>query len=172
MRLLAVVTSATLLALAGVHGGVATLDHHDGPLQVGGDDGILCIPTSADGHYTFGLDAARNTTDEALRVDAVALVGARNVAMVGPGYLSPIDETGAIGAMPGWPPEGGSATFDRKRVMPLTLAPGHTENLVLHLVATTPAEFDAIEVTYTASGAARRERNSTRLEIRDSCLSR
>ena len=172
MRPLAVVTSATLLALAGVHGGVATLDHHDGPLRVGGDDGILCIPTSADGHYTFGLDAARNTTDEVLHVDAVALVRARNVAMVGPGYLSPIEDTGAIGAMPGWPPEGGSATFDRKRAMPLTLAPGHTENLVLHLVATTPAEFDAIEATYTASGAARRERNSTRLEIRDSCLSR
>lgn len=159
------------IALLGCTGcsGVAGLIDSPGDLTLGGDSGVLCIRIDPRGEYTYAFDVVKNTTDEAITVNAVTLIGAKNAVAEG-GYLAPIVNTTLIGAMPGWPPEGDPPAFDEKQPVPTDVTARQEANLVVHLVADGPADIDALEVTYTSNGDEKTVRNSTKLQIRDACF--
>lgn len=143
---------------------------HNGPLSLGGDTGTICMPAAPSGQYTDGFDAVQNTTDASIQVTGIRLVGAQHATMHG-GYLAPIINTTLIGALPGWPPTGGTLpTFSAKKAVPAQIAAGQSANLVIHLSATPPATVQAVEVTYISDGEAFRVRNSTTLIIQPKCM--
>lgn len=142
---------------------------HDGPLKLGGDQGTVCMLPSGNGQYTFAQDVVENSTDDDIRIDSIALVGAKNAAIVG-GFIAPFDDLTTIGIYRSWPPQNPSAAFEQKRSAPTMISPGKSENVVVHLSATDPAEVEAIEVAYTHDGKVNRVRNSTAIQVRDDCL--
>lgn len=158
--------TAALVASAACAGGG---NGRDGALRLGGDPGTLCVNGKGVDEFTYGFDSVANTTKAEIKVTKVTLVGAKNAAALG-GYLAPIADNTLIGAMPGWPPQGNPSMFDQKKPMPTTVAAGASANLVVHLKATSPADIDAFEVTYTTDGDQRTVRNSTQLQIRDTCF--
>lgn len=161
-----------MAALALVCGGCVgeSSDASDAALSLGGDAGTLCVPVAEGGEYTYAFEALHNMTSRSIRVDKVSLVGAKNATAEG-GYLAPIVD-GVIGAMPGWPPvDVPAATFAAKKAIPASVEGGANANLIVHLKASGPAEFKAVEVTYTTDGGkARKARSSTVLQIRPACF--
>lgn len=143
---------------------------HDGPLLFGGDDGTLCVPAGSSPDYTYGFDALDNQTDGELTLESVRLVGASNLSLVGAGHVAPIEGLTVLGAIPGWPPASTSTAFERRRALPVVVAPQESLNLLLHVRVEVPARFEAVEVTYTGAGRARTVRNSTAFEVRDRCF--
>lgn len=162
--------AAALLACAVACTGEEPADApHDGPLRLGGEQGTLCIPAGPTGEYTLGLDAVQNSTKADIEVDRVRLIGADNATMVA-GYLAPILDNTLMGAIPGWPPQGGATpAFEQKKNVPTTISAGKDANLIIHVKATAPAAIKAVEVTYTSDGKPMRVQNTTSLTIRDTC---
>ena len=167
----AVSAAAALLLFAGACTGQrAAKAPHDGPLQLGGDDqDAVCIVPGPSRDYTFGFDAVRNSTSADIEVTRVRLIGATNATMVD-GYLAPIVNRTLMGVTRGWPPtDGRTAGFAWKQAVPATVRAHDEANLLVHVQANTPADIQAVEVSYTSRGKPLRVQNSTSLSIRDTC---
>lgn len=142
---------------------------HNGPLALGGDLESVCMPGVPSGEYADALDVVKNSTDAAIDVKSIRLIGAQHATMKG-GYLAPIIKMTLMGVQPGWPPKGpGFEAFSAKKPVPAQVGPGQSANLVIHLTAQTPSSVKAVEVTYVSGRKTMRVSNTISLTIQQAC---
>jgi len=159
-----VATGVLLLGPTGCQGEPST---H--ALRYGGDAARLCVPGPPGRQLTYANDAVENTSDGAITIEKVSLVGAHDARAVD-AYLAPIVDLTLIGTVPGWPPvEQASNAFDRKVALPAELSSKESANLVVHLDAGDGATVEAVEVTYRERGHRVTARSSTSLSLKRTC---
>jgi hypothetical protein len=144
------------LAVIGVVTGVVVSQGSSGPPPLGNPatwaPGLECTPgtTMADGLYSM-----QNSSDEAVTITSVRLVGGTGQAMTSRAYLVPWNPYShpLVGLIPPWPPS--VPWWKQRRLAVGATIPAHgSANLVFRQTRTdahpTPAEA---EFTYTAGGS-------------------
>jgi hypothetical protein len=159
---LAVLLAALSVALAGCQALAEA-----GPLELGGDDGSLCIPV-ASGDSGFVGDVIEVPEGVDLTITGVRLASAQGMTLVG-SYL--LDVNGAtVGSSlkapttPEWD--------DREDAVGASVASGEVKNLVLEVRRDSEgaASAAAMIVTYTVLGRSFEKSASTEYVLTDSCF--
>jgi hypothetical protein len=174
VRRIALTLVAGLLTLACVAGCSGPAPAANGPLEIGGDPGRLCIPLGKGRDLTYGFDAIRNSGPVPLEVQTVSLVQPHDLRLV-EAFLLPIEGRPAIGATAVWPPTNADAVAvwgRRAKAVgaQISKADGNV-NLALHLAATSDeASFEAVRVRYRVGNREFVGRTSTRFRVKPSCI--
>jgi len=163
--------AAVVLVMAGCSGEVR---RGNGPLQMGGDGGELCIPFGTGRDLTYGDDALRNSSPVPVTIESLSLFRPHDVRLVD-ARLLPIENTTLIGSWSQWPPVNPEATrvwSKGVKAQGAHVARSQGDlNLVLHLVATSrDAGFEAVHVKYSIGTRTFVASTSIRFRVKQSCF--
>jgi hypothetical protein len=146
----------------------------NGPSPLGdpakGDSGLQCGPgkTLANGFYTL-----QNSSNQAVTVTGVRLIGGVGEKMTSRVYLIPVEQTGGGGTVilgenywpVRWP------TWKYRKRLPATIAPHATTNLVFAQTRTSDHPKSAtIQVNYAAGGNSYTMTEATRVLVAVKCF--
>jgi hypothetical protein len=149
-----------------------------GPLQLGGDPGTLCLPLRTPGAFAYGMDALRNTGMEPVTLERVELRDSSHVSLID-SLVVPLTETTLVGNWSSWPPPAAatrSVQWAERRTAAGTVLPAGSAsafNLVLHGqvdAGASRAGFATVVVFYSEDDHQYRAESSTQVQLRLRCV--